>query len=441
MRLETSILTALLAVSSVSAFPTTENLAQFAFKEAAEKRCPFSQVREGISNAIKKRNILDSLYSPIKVTGEHAFVAPDFASGDQRGPCPGLNALANHGYIPHDGVVSLAEVVPALNEVFGMGFDLGLVLGVMGTVWAGDPISLNPSFSIAGESPAIDNLLNDAFGLLGTPRGLNGSHNFIESDSSPFRDDLYLTYDAWTLNLTKFDSFYAMSSNGTFGMDLIAEFAKDRFYESIATNPNFYYGPVTGMIARNAGYMFTGRLFANYSTEYPDGVLTKEVLKSMFGVNGSDDALQYNYGYERIPENWYRRPIDYGLVDLNLDILDFVAQYPELASIGGNLGAVNNFAGVDITNLTGGVLNAADLLKDNNLLCLAFEVVKLASPNALTNIFATIAAPLELITNVISAPLLNLSCPAFEDITYNGKPIWEGLQSAFPGAGWAQAAF
>lgn len=42
------------------------------------------------------------------VTGEHAFVAPDFASGDQRGPCPGLNALANHGYIPHDGVVSVS---------------------------------------------------------------------------------------------------------------------------------------------------------------------------------------------------------------------------------------------------------------------------------------------------------------------------------------------
>lgn len=53
----------------------------------------------------------------------------------------------------------------------------------------------------------------------------------------------------------------------------------------------------------------------------------------MFGVNGSDDALQYNYGYERIPENWYRRPIDYGLVDLNLDILGFVAQYPELARL------------------------------------------------------------------------------------------------------------
>lgn len=48
-----------------------------------------------------------------------------------------------------------------------MGLDLGLVLGVMGTVWVGDPISLNPSFSIAGESPAIDNLLNGVFGVLG----------------------------------------------------------------------------------------------------------------------------------------------------------------------------------------------------------------------------------------------------------------------------------
>lgn len=58
--------------------------------------------------------------------------------------------------------------------------------------------------------------------------------------------------------------------------------------------------------------------------------LAKDVLKSIFGVSGSDDALQYNYGYERIPENWYRRPTDFGLVDLNLDLLNFAVQYPEL---------------------------------------------------------------------------------------------------------------
>lgn len=32
---------------------------------------------------------------PIDVTGEHEWHAPK--STDQRGPCPGLNAMANHG--------------------------------------------------------------------------------------------------------------------------------------------------------------------------------------------------------------------------------------------------------------------------------------------------------------------------------------------------------
>ncbi|RAO64887.1 uncharacterized protein BHQ10_000899 [Talaromyces amestolkiae] len=442
MRFENIMLSALLAASAVSAFPTAENLGKLMSIKptTGDKRCPFAEIQNGIEKAIKKRSLLDPLSSPIQVTGEHSFVPPDFASGDQRGPCPGLNALANHGYIPHNGVVSLAEAIPAINEVWGMGADLGLVLSVMGTLWVGNPLSIDPRFSIAGESPAVQSLLGNLFGIIGVPRGLNGSHNFIESDSSPFRDDLYVTGDAWTLNLTKFRDFSDMSTDGTFSMDLIAEFAKNRYEESITTNPNFYYGPFTGAIARNAGYIFAGRLFRNHSVENPEGVLTKDVLKSIFGVSGSDDALQYNYGYERIPENWYRRPTDFGLVDLNLDLLNFATQYPELLNIGGNVGAVNTFTGVDISNLTGGVLNAADLLKDNNLLCLVFEIVKTVSPNALTNLYSTIAAPLELATNLVATTLLDLSCPAFEDMTYNGEPLWDGLQSVFPGAGWAKAA-
>ncbi|KAK0109542.1 hypothetical protein ONS95_002228 [Cadophora gregata] len=31
----------------------------------------------------------------VSTTGEHAFVAPNLAAGDQRGPCPGLNAMGN----------------------------------------------------------------------------------------------------------------------------------------------------------------------------------------------------------------------------------------------------------------------------------------------------------------------------------------------------------
>lgn len=104
------------------------------------------------------------------------------------------------------------------------------------------------------------------------------------------------------------------------------------------------------------------------------------------------------------------------------------------------MGAVNTFAGVDLSNLSGGVLNAASLLEGNNLLCLTLEIVKTVSPNALTNIFATVAGPLELIANAIATPLLDLTCPAFKDITYQGQPVWQALQGDFPGAGWAKAA-
>lgn len=48
-----------------------------------------------------------------------------------------------------------------------MGLDIATVLGVMGTVWVGDALSLAPGFSIGGETPAVDNLLNNLGGLLG----------------------------------------------------------------------------------------------------------------------------------------------------------------------------------------------------------------------------------------------------------------------------------
>jgi hypothetical protein len=48
-----------------------------------------------------------------------------------------------------------------------MGVDLITILAVMGTVGVGNPLSLNPGFSIGGKSPKADNLLGNFLGLLG----------------------------------------------------------------------------------------------------------------------------------------------------------------------------------------------------------------------------------------------------------------------------------
>ncbi|OJJ35865.1 hypothetical protein ASPWEDRAFT_172654 [Aspergillus wentii DTO 134E9] len=408
---------------------------------AMHKRCPYANGHHQGVSGHEKRFLVDSMKSPVDVTREHAFQPPDFEKGDQRGPCPGLNALANHGYIPRNGVVSFGDAITAINKVYGMGVDLATILALMGTVWTGNPLSLDPSFSIGGRDIGVNNLLGNLGGLLGDPQGLIGSHNFIESDSSNTRDDLYVTGNNHKLNMDKFMSWYNMSTDGTFDMDLMAKRAKLRFDETVQSNPNFYYGPVTGLIARNAGYIFSGRLFRNHSREQPDGVLTKEHIRNFHGIYGEEGNLTYREGWERIPDNWYKTPVDFGLVQLNLVIIDWLSKYPELGSIGGNTGTVNSFAGVDLGNMTGGIFNLGNLLEGNNLLCLAFEVLKFAGPNALSGLFKTLAEPLEFITNTLSVPLLNVTCPAFKDLQMGGKPFWEAMQNDFPGAMKSGGAF
>ncbi|KAH9900008.1 Cloroperoxidase [Cubamyces lactineus] len=41
--------------------------------------------------------------------------------GDSRSPCPALNALANHGYLPHDGRnLTASQLAHAIQEVYGL---------------------------------------------------------------------------------------------------------------------------------------------------------------------------------------------------------------------------------------------------------------------------------------------------------------------------------
>lgn len=150
----------------------------------------------------------------------------------------------------------------------------------------------------------------------------------------------------------KFMSWYNMAINDTFDMDLMAKRAAIRFDESVQTNPNFYYGPVTGLIARNAGYIFSARMFRNHSQENPEGVLSKlystldsrlvlsnfcanflsakSHIRNFYGIYGEEGNLTYREGWERIPENWYKTPVDYGLIQLNLDTIDWILKYPQL---------------------------------------------------------------------------------------------------------------
>jgi hypothetical protein len=120
----------------------------------------------GLLNSVGQAIVVKSNMRPEK---GYNFQAPD--SGDSRGPCPGLNLLANHGYLPRDGLVNMGQVIEATARGFNMGTDLATVLTVFAVLGSGD----------------FDNL---SFYLGSGKNGVGGlnRHSVVEADVSPNRE-------------------------------------------------------------------------------------------------------------------------------------------------------------------------------------------------------------------------------------------------------------
>ena len=102
----------------VTAFPSIalEAAAQRAEAQSKEKRCPYAGVHQNEKRVGGIAPGFNADAQRFDVSGQHAFVPPNFSAGDLRGPCPGLNALANHNYLPHNGWASLTQFIDATNK-------------------------------------------------------------------------------------------------------------------------------------------------------------------------------------------------------------------------------------------------------------------------------------------------------------------------------------
>ncbi|EIW61336.1 Cloroperoxidase [Trametes versicolor FP-101664 SS1] len=65
-------------------------------------------------------------------------------AGDSRSPCPALNALANHGYIPHDGRdLTAPQLSQAIQKVYGISRVFATILAYGGVARCGAGGKLN----------------------------------------------------------------------------------------------------------------------------------------------------------------------------------------------------------------------------------------------------------------------------------------------------------
>ncbi|KAG8705497.1 hypothetical protein FRC09_002921 [Ceratobasidium sp. 395] len=418
------------AASSALAFPAfkADKRAAMAAADTAEAAgCPFAAqaaAKTKRQSGLFPSTTFDPVKQKIDVTGTHAFQPPK--AGDLRGPCPGLNALANHGYLNRNGLTTLTQAIEATNKVYGMGIDLATFLSTFATVIDGNPVTLQ--WSIGGSPPGL--YLPP---LLSAPKGLSGSHNKYEGDSSPGRGDAYLhNGDSSSLQIDNFKALYNLQPEGpssNYNLDVLIQHRKQTLDFSIQNNPHFFYPQFAGLLVSQAAHTFIPAFMSNHSAQALDGVLTSDVLKSFFAVSGTGSNLTYNKGYERIPDNWYRRQIgnDYGIVTFVLDILRVANKVPAILKIGGNTGKVNSFVGVDIANITGGVYNLQNLLQGNNIACFAYQTFQMDAPDILSGLFSDITAALGLITKYITPQFANLGCPELSK--YDGSVF-----GTYPGA-------
>lgn len=378
------------------------------------------------ASGLKNRaaGIFDAASQLVDVSGAHAFTPP--GDGDQRGPCPGLNALANHNYLPHNGVGTIDQFIESTTSVFGMGADLAAILAVYGAAIDGNLLS----WSIGGPTANVPSI-----NLLGQPQGISGSHNKYEGDASPTRGDLYVDGQDYLLKMQNFQALYdAGKADDNYDLQLLTDRRAARFQENIDGNPYFFNAPFSGVIAQPAAWSFIYRFMGNKSAEYPAGKLDGEVLKSFYAITGDDGNFTYTPGYERIPENWYtRNQLDpYDVLFLNQDTTAMLLQHLEFASIGGNTGTPNSFVGVDPEELTDGVFNAQTLTQGNNLMCYGLQLAVQELPDLLSGLVTNLAAAV----NQVSAPFGNatekLGCPELTKINmdqFNKYPGYTKLNS------------
>ncbi|KAI5358292.1 putative chloroperoxidase [Septoria linicola] len=354
----------------------------------------------------------DANLQRVETTGKYKFVPP--GKDDQRGPCPALNALANHNYLPHNGIATIPQFIEATGKGFGMSVDLSTLLAIYAAIMDGNL----SQWSIGG----ADSLVGLLGGVLGQPQGLTGSHNKYEGDGSPTRGDLYTSGNSHLLQLKQFQELYDRGkAKDDYDLELLTDYRWDRFQNGIATNPYFFYGAFAGFTAQPAAWAFVYRMMGNKSAEYPKGKLNGSILKSFYSITGKDGEFKYTPGHERFPDNWYKRhPIDaYSSVYVQQDATYMTFKYPSLASVGGNTGKVNTYSGIDWGNLTGGVINSANLLEGNNAPCFLFQLAIQMLPDALEGLFDNISPALDLLAPVTSKLVDTLDCPQLDALNRN----------------------
>ncbi|KAK7039889.1 Cloroperoxidase [Favolaschia claudopus] len=218
----------------------------------------------------------------------HPFIAPK--PGDQRGPA--MNTLANHGYIPRNGITSFEQAVSGMMEAFNLEVHFAAGLAATSFVTRGNPFA--NKISIGGDSPLVPPLPGN---IDGQTTGGIAKHGRFEGDSSLSRADAFIGNNrdfqqkVFNLDLAQLAKFGDDGPDGphtVINVRTLVEMDKAQFAADQKANRKFAL-PARRMFAAYGQAALVMSVFANGTTNQT----TLPIINSFFRD-------------EKFPPNWYR---------------------------------------------------------------------------------------------------------------------------------------
>ncbi|PPQ64867.1 hypothetical protein CVT26_002585 [Gymnopilus dilepis] len=221
-----------------------------------------------------------------KLVHDAAHPYQDLKPGDQRGPCPALNTLASHGYLPRNGVATPVQIVTAVQEGFNLENSFARFLTYSTFLVNGNPLtnlmSIGDATPLTGQNPPKP----------ATVAGLD-THNNCEGDTSMTRNDAFFG-DNHSFQEDRFQNFVKYSKKygaGKYNYTAAAQLRKFLIQDSTQRNPQFS--------------LVSPRLFTAFA---------ESVFPINFFVDGRDKSGQLDLDTARsffqnmtFPPNFHRR--------------------------------------------------------------------------------------------------------------------------------------
>jgi len=212
---------------------------------------------------------------------DYPYVKGDTTKGDSRSPCPALNVLANHGYLPRNGKqISAAQFSTAIQVVYNVEPSFATLLS-------------NGALSLVSNSTGLLSTIGNTW--LGTINLDNlMMHNAIEHDASLTRADYIPHGDNWSLQPHMLDTLLSDSETDYITPKSLAKSRARREWDSRLKESRIPLSYTAQTLAYGEAALILAALgrVTNGSTEL---WATKRDIKTWFGE-------------ERLPDGWTKPP-------------------------------------------------------------------------------------------------------------------------------------